>query len=80
MISAFASDARLVLGQKKVLDKGNEIKEIPKLLDLLFIKGLIVTIDAMGCQREIAEKIIDKEGDYVLALKGNSIRGCQAVF
>ena len=71
MISAFASRQRLVLGQRKVADKSNEITAIPELLDLLTVKGAVVTIDAMGCQREIAKKIVEKEADYVLALKGN---------
>ena len=71
MVSAFATEARLVLAQQKVADKSNEITAIPKLLDLLCLKGQIVTIDAMGCQTAIAEKIIDKGGDYVFALKGN---------
>ena len=71
MISAFSSRQRMVLGQRKVADKSNEITAIPELLDLLTIKGAIVTIDAMGCQKEIAAKIIDKGADYVLALKGN---------
>ena len=71
MVSAFATEARLVLAQQKVEDKSNEITAIPKLLDLLSLEGHIVTIDAMGCQTAIAEKIIDKGGDYVLALKGN---------
>ena len=71
MVSAFATEARLVLGQQKVDDKSNEITAIPKLLDLLDIKGQIITIDAMGTQKAIAKKIIDKGGDYVLALKGN---------
>jgi len=71
MASAFAARQRLVLGQVKVADKSNEIVAIPKLLDLLAIDGAIVTIDAMGCQRDIAQKIIDKKADYVLALKGN---------
>jgi len=71
MVSAFAARQRLVLGQVKVDDKSNEIVAIPKLLDLLAIEGAIVTIDAMGCQRGIAAKIIDKKADYVLALKGN---------
>jgi len=61
----------LVLGQAKVSDKSNEITAIPKLLNLLTIKGSTITIDAMGCQREIAAKIIAKEADYVLTLKGN---------
>jgi predicted transposase YbfD/YdcC len=71
MVSAFAARQRLVLGQVKVADKSNEIVAIPKLLDLLAIEGAIVTIDAMGCQRDIARKILDKKADYVLALKGN---------
>ncbi len=71
MVSAFAAHQRLVLGQVKVADKSNEIVAIPKLLDLLAIEGAIVTIDAIGCQRDIARKILDKKADYVLALKGN---------
>ena len=71
MISAFAARQRLVLGQIKVAEKSNEIVAIPKLLDLLAIEGAIVSIDAMGCQRDIAKKIIDNKADYVLALKGN---------
>ncbi|HEY5409995.1 MAG TPA: ISAs1 family transposase [Caulobacteraceae bacterium] len=71
MVSAFAARQRLVLGQVKVADKANEIVAIPKLLDMLAIEGAIVTIDAMGCQRDIAQKIVDKKADYVLALKGN---------
>lgn len=71
MISAFSSRQRLVLGQRKVADKSNEITAIPELLDLLTVNGAIVTIDAMGCQKEIAKKIVEKEADYVLALKGN---------
>jgi predicted transposase YbfD/YdcC len=71
MVSAFAARARLVLGQVKVADKSNEIIAIPKLLDMLAIEGAIVTIDAMGCQRNIAAKIVEKNADYVLALKGN---------
>ena len=71
MVSAFAARQRLVLGQVKVAEKSNEIIAIPKLLDMLAIEGAIITIDAMGCQRDIAQKIIDKKADYVLALKGN---------
>jgi predicted transposase YbfD/YdcC len=70
-ISAFAAEQRLVLGQMKVDEKSNEIVAIPKLLNMLEIEGAIVTIDAMGCQREIAKQILDKKADYVLALKGN---------
>jgi predicted transposase YbfD/YdcC len=71
-----------VLGQVKVDEKANEIGAIPKLLDMLSIEGAIVTIDAMGCQRDIAKKIIDKKADYVLALKGNqgTLREDVAVF
>jgi predicted transposase YbfD/YdcC len=71
MVSAFAARQRLVLGQVKVAEKTNEIVAIPALLDMMAIEGAIVTIDAMGCQRQIAEKIVDKKADYVLALKGN---------
>jgi len=71
MVSAFAARQRLVLGQVKVAEKSNEIIAIPKLLDMLAIEGAIITIDAMGCQRDIAQKVIDKKADYVLALKGN---------
>jgi predicted transposase YbfD/YdcC len=71
MVSAFAARQRLVLGQVKVADKSNEIVAIPALLDMMTIAGAIVTIDAMGCQRGIAQKIVDSKADYVLALKGN---------
>jgi predicted transposase YbfD/YdcC len=71
MVSAFAARQRLVLGQVKVAEKCNEIIAIPKLLDMLAIEGTIVTIDAMGCQRDIAQKVVAKKADYVLALKGN---------
>ena len=71
IVSAFAARQRLVLGQVKVGEKSNEIVAIPKLLGMLAIEGAVVTIDAMGCQREIAQTIIDKKADYILALKGN---------
>jgi predicted transposase YbfD/YdcC len=71
MVSAFAARQRLVLGQVKVADKANEILAIPRLLDMLAIEGAIVTIDAMGCQRAIAQKVLDKKADYIFALKGN---------
>jgi len=71
MVSAWASANRLILGQCKVDEKSNEITAIPELLKLLEIKGCIVTIDAMGCQKEIASQIIEQGADYVLALKGN---------
>lgn len=71
MVSAFAARQRLVLGQVKVAEKSNEIVAIPALLAMLAIEGAIVTIDAMGCQRQIAAQIVAKKADYVLALKGN---------
>jgi predicted transposase YbfD/YdcC len=71
LVSAFAAEARLVLGQEKVADKSNEMSAIPELLDLLDIAGHVITIDAMGTQKNIAAKIVAKEADYVLALKGN---------
>jgi predicted transposase YbfD/YdcC len=71
MVSAFSARQRLVLGQVKVAEKANEIVAIPKLLDMLDIDGAVVTIDAMGCQRDIAQKIKDKKADYIFALKGN---------
>jgi predicted transposase YbfD/YdcC len=71
MVSAWANANRLVLGQLKVDDKSNEITAIPKLLGLLELQGAVVTIDAMGCQKEIAQTITDGGADYVLALKDN---------
>lgn len=71
LVSAWACANRLVLGQEATAEKSNEITAIPKLLDLLDLKGCIVTIDAMGCQTAIAKKIIDRQGDYVLGLKEN---------
>jgi predicted transposase YbfD/YdcC len=79
MVSAFSARQRLVLGQVKVAEKSNEILAIPKLLDMLAIEGAIVTIDAMGCQRDIAQKIVGKQADYVLALKGNQGSLCDDV-
>ncbi len=77
VISAFCDDLRLVLGQRPSDHKKNEITDIPKLLDILYLEGCIVTLDAMGCQKAIAQKIQDRKADYVLALKGNqrSIHG-----
>ena len=69
MVSAWASVNQISLGQ--VDDKSNEITAIPELLELLEIKGCLVTLDAMGCQIEIAEKIVERKADYVLAVKGN---------
>ncbi len=71
IVSAWATENGLTLGQIKVEDKSNEITAIPKLLNLLDLEGCIVTIDAMGCQKKIAKGIIDSDSDYVLALKGN---------
>lgn len=71
IVTAWASHQKISLGQLKVNDKTNEITAIPNLLNLLYLKGSIVTIDAMGCQKEIAQTIIEKEADYVLALKQN---------
>lgn len=71
LVSAWAARQRLVLGQEAVDEKSNEIKAIPLLLERLMLKGALVTIDAMGTQIEIAEKILDRGGDYLLALKEN---------
>ena len=71
MVSAWAHNNSLVLGQVKVTEKSNEITAIPKLLEVLSLTDSIVTIDAMGCQTAIAEKIIEKGADYVLAVKNN---------
>jgi predicted transposase YbfD/YdcC len=71
MVSAWATTNHLVLGQMKVDDKSNEITAIPALLALLDVAGCIVTIDAMGCQKDIAQTIVDAQGDYLLALKEN---------
>ena len=71
IVNAWASENGLVLGQVKVKDKSNKITAIPELLRVLELEGCIVTMDAMGCQKDIAANIIDKHADYVLALKGN---------
>lgn len=71
IVSAWCSESGLVLGQIKTSEKSNEITAIPELIDILDISGCIVTIDAMGTQTKIAEKIIKAKADYVLALKGN---------
>ncbi len=71
MVSAWASANSLVLGQVKTDEKSNEITAIPQLLKCLELKGCLATIDAMGCQRDIAKQIIEYDGDYVLSLKGN---------
>lgn len=71
LVSAFACTQGITLGQQKVDDKSNEIIAIPLLLESLMIKGCVITIDAMGCQRQIVEQIIDQEADYVIAVKEN---------
>jgi hypothetical protein len=71
LVSAWASVTGLVLAQTKVDDKSNEITAIPDVLRTVAIKGCIITIDAMGCQRAIAQQIVQAEADYVLALKEN---------
>ena len=82
LVSAWASRNRLVLGQRQVENKSNEITAIPELLKVLALSGCIVTIDAMGCQKEIATTIVEQQADYVLALKGNQggkFYGCAVV-
>jgi predicted transposase YbfD/YdcC len=71
LVSAWASEAKLTLGEVAVEGKSNEIKAIPELLKLLDLKGTLVTIDAIGCQKAIAKQIIDQGGDYLLSVKGN---------
>ncbi len=71
MVSAWATKNSLVLGQVKTSEKSNEITAIPRLLRLLEIEGCLVTIDAMGCQREIVEQIVEQKADYCISLKGN---------
>ena len=79
LVSAWATEARLCLGQLAVDQKSNEITAIPLLLALLDIEGDTVTIDAMGCQKEIAKAIVDKNADYVLSVKDNQPTLCQAI-
>ncbi len=71
MVSAWGCEQRMVLAQIATDAKSNEITAVPKLLEMLSLKRTIVTVDALNCQREIAQKIVDQGGDYVLALKGN---------
>ena len=71
LVSAWASKNRIMLGQTKTAEKSNEITAIPHLLGIIDVKGSIVTIDAMGCQKDISSKIVAKEADYVLSLKEN---------
>jgi len=79
MVSAWANDNNLVLGQVKVCEKSNEITAIPKLLEVLSLEDTIVTIDAMGCQTEIASAIINKQADYILAVKANQSQLLEAI-
>lgn len=85
LVSAFACTQRLVLGQEAVADKSNELTAIPLLLERLVLTGQVVTIDAIGCQRTLAEQIVGSGGDYVLALKENQptlleeVRDCFAM-
>lgn len=71
MVGAFAAETGLALAQVKTEDKSNEISAIPELLDALILNGCIVTLDAMGCQKAIVKKIVERGGDYVISLKGN---------
>ena len=71
MVSAWGCEQRLVLAQIATDAKSNEITAVPKLLEMLSLKGTIVTVDALNCQRDIAQQIVEQGGDYVLALKGN---------
>ena len=83
MVSAWASECRLVLGQLKTEEKSNEITAIPELLKILDVQGCIVTIDAMGCQKKITKEITDRGGDYVIGLKGNQkalLRAVEGIF
>jgi predicted transposase YbfD/YdcC len=79
VVSAWATQQGMTLGQVAVDSKSNEITAIPKLLEMLELKGAIVSIDAMGCQKEIAKQIVDGGGDYVLAVKGNQPKLSEAV-
>ena len=79
MVSAWAVNSRVVLGQRATAAKSNEITAIPESLDTRMLRRCIVTIDAMDCQKAIAEKIVERSGDYVLALKGNQRTLCEQV-
>lgn len=71
MVSDFSPTNQVVLGQVKTADKSNEITVIPELLELLNIRGCLVSIDAMGCQKAIAKKVINRDADYLLSVKSN---------
>jgi predicted transposase YbfD/YdcC len=79
LVSAWASEHGLALGQVATEEKSNEITAIPELIDRIDVKGAIVTIDAMGCQREIAQRIVDAKGDYVFAVKDNQPKLHEAI-
>ncbi len=79
LVNAFATENGMVIGQRKVDSKTNEITAIPELLDILFLKGCIVTTDAMGCQGWIVKKILENKGEYALAVKGNQDRLLQDI-
>jgi len=79
LVSAWHSGAGLVLGQVKTAAKSNEISAIPELLEALDVKGATITIDALGCQHEIVEKIVQKKADYIVAVKNNQPSLAQAV-
>ena len=80
LVSAWAAENRLILGQQAVAEGSNEITAIPELLKVLELKGALVTIDAAGCQKEIARQVRDQGGDYLLAVKGNQPTLHEAVF
>ena len=71
IVSAYSKRSKLVIGQVKADEKSNEITAIPGLLDLLYLKGAIVTIDAAGCQKKTVKKILKRGAGYVISLKGN---------
>jgi predicted transposase YbfD/YdcC len=79
MVSAWASENSLVLGQRKVDDRSNEITAVPQLLEMLEVAGCIVTTDAMNCQTETAEKVIENDADYVFVVKDNQPRLLEAI-
>lgn len=79
LVSAWASERGLALGQRRVDDKSNEITAIPELLDALALEGTLVTVDAMGCQKAIAQRILDRQADYLLGLKANHAHAYAAV-
>lgn len=79
VVSAWASEQRLVLGQRRVDGKSNEITAIPELLKVLALENTLVTLDAMGCQKAIAQHILDRQADYLLVLKANHAQAYEAV-